>query len=92
MNIMSIFISMIAVMFPLFQILIVVLMSICLLFKADMEVGFRPIPVFEVQNQPLDAIPDEERDIEQFLLLGRMNEFMIQFPGVQRSNREDKAK
>ena len=64
-------------MFPFFQILQVAFMPIRLLLKADMKVGLCPISVFEIQGQPFYAIPDEEWDVEQFLLLGGMDQLMV---------------
>ena len=54
-------------------------MMVGLLFKADVEIGFLPVPVLEKQEEPLYAVPKEEWDIQKFLLLGSMNQFMVQF-------------
>ena len=66
-------------MFPVFQIVQVGLMMVGLLLKTDMEIGFLPVPVLEKQEEPLYAVPKEEWDIQKFLLLGSMNQFMVQF-------------
>ena len=39
--------------------------------------------IFEVEYEPLYAIPDEERNIEKFTLLSRMNEFVIKLYRVE---------
>ena len=61
------------------QIVQVGLMMIGLLLKADVEISFLPVPVLEEQEEPLYAVPHEEWDIQEFPLLGSMNQFMIQF-------------
>ncbi len=57
----------------LFKIGQVALMLICFLFKSDMIIGFNPISILEEKEYPLYPIPNEEWDVKQFTLLGRMN-------------------
>ena len=66
--------------------------SVCLLFKTDMVVCFHPTLVFQTEDHPLNAIPDEERNVKQFLLLCGMNQLMVEFCGIQWPDGEHKAK
>lgn len=79
------------IMSPAFQIMKISLVAVGLALKADMQVGLIAVPVFEQQQQPLYSVPNEEGDIEQFLLLGCVYQFVIQFDGIQRPFRKDKA-
>ena len=74
------------------QITEVVLVAVGFLLESDMVVSRGPVMVLEPQHKPFDAIPDEKRQVEQFTLLRRMNQLMIQFHGVEVSKREDEAK
>ena len=60
-------------------------MTIGLLLKPDMGIGLQPIFILEIQSYPFDAIPDEERNVQQLPLLGRMYQFMVQFISIERS-------
>jgi hypothetical protein len=48
----------------MFQIVQVGLMMIGLFLKTNMEIGFLPISVFEEEEQPFYAVPDEEWNIQ----------------------------
>lgn len=74
------------------QVVQVCLMLVGLFLKTDMEIGLCGIPVFHIQDEPLYAIPDEERDIEKFLLLGSMNRLVVHLNLTQGSDGKDKAK
>ena len=67
-------------------------MAIGLLFKANMIVGFKAVAVFYAEHQPLNDIPKEKRDVEQFSLLCCMNALMIQLHIIQGPNSEYHAK
>ena len=55
--------SFVMVRLSVFQIVQVGLVLIGLFLETDMEIGFLPIPIFDVQDEPFYAIPDEERYI-----------------------------
>ena len=74
------------------QIVGVALMVVGFLLEPYMKVGLLPVSVFEEQDAPLDDVPDEEREIQQFTLLCCMNEFVVQFGGGQGTKGEDDAK
>ena len=86
------FLLLIPKMLSVLQIVQVGLMLVGLLLETDMEIGFLPVSVFEEQDAPLDDVPDEEREIQQFSLLRSMNEFVVQFGGGQGTKGEDDAK
>ena len=67
-------------------------MTIGLLLKPDMGIGLQPFFILEIQSNPFDAILDEERNIQQLPLLGRMNQFVVQFLCIKRSYRQHEAK
>ena len=77
---------------PAFEVAEVVLMLVGFLFEADVAVGFYAVAVLEEEDEPLDAVPDKEGQIEEFPLLSCVNEFMIEFHFVQRPVGKDKAK
>ena len=58
-------------------------MAICLLLKADIVISLDSVPVFDTEHQPLDAIPNEKRNIKQLPLLGHMDELVIDGSGTQ---------
>ena len=60
------------------------MVAVCFFFKADIVIGLSPVPVFDAEHQPFYAVPDKERNIEQFPLLGHMYEFVVNGRGVQR--------
>ena len=80
------------IVFPILEILQVFLMVICLLLKANVIIGFHPIPVFDKENQPLYPIPNEEWEIKQLPLLCRMNPFVVIFNRIQCSFSKDETK
>jgi len=53
------------------------LIVVCFFFEMDIAVGFKPISIFEIENQPFYSIDNEERKIQPSSLLARMDEFMI---------------
>ena len=84
--------SAIAEMFSRLQIVQVVLMGIGLFLKADMVIGFQAIAVFDIEHQPLYAIPNEEGQVEQLFLLGGMDALVVQLGSSQRSDGKNEAK
>ena len=70
-------------MLSVFQIVQVGLMTVGLLLKTDMEIGLLPVSILEEQNAPLYDIPDEERHVQQLLLLCGVNAFVVIFRGVE---------
>lgn len=70
----------------------VVLMLVGFLFETDVAIGFHAVAVLHEQHEPLDAVPEEEGQVEQFALLRCMDEFVIEFRLVERTDREDEAK
>ena len=79
-------------MLSVFQIVQVGLVTVRLLLKTDMEIGFLPVSVLEEQEPPLYAVPDEERDIQKLFLLCGMNQLMVQFRCGQWTHGKDEAK
>jgi hypothetical protein len=79
-------------MLSVFQIVQVGLMTVGLLLKTDMEIGFLPVSVLEEQEPPLYAVPDEERDIQKLFLLCGMNQLMVQLRCGQWAHGKDEAK
>ena len=71
------------------QVAEVVLMAVGLLFKTDVVVGLQRIAVPDKEYKPLYAVPDEERQVEQFALLGHMNQLVVQLTGIQAVCREN---
>lgn len=59
-------------------------MAVGFLFEADVAVGLCAVAVLEEQDEPFDAVPEEEGQVEQFLLLGGMNEFVVELLFVER--------
>ena len=66
------------------------MVAICLLLKADIVISLDSVPVFDTEHQLLDAVPDEEGNVEQFPLLSHMNELMVNGRGSQRFSGQDK--
>ena len=64
-------------------------MAICFFLKADIVISLERVPVFDAEHQPLYAVPDEERNVEQFPLLGHMDELVINGIAVQRLSGQD---
>ena len=52
-------------------------MFICLFLKSYVKIGFVPITIFEIEYQPLDAVPYKKWQIEQFTLLFDVNHFVV---------------
>ena len=67
-------------------------MMICLLLKSNMVICFCPVFIFQIEYKPLYSIPYKERQIQQFFLLSRMNEFVVEFYPVKVSQRKDESK
>lgn len=84
--------SAIGEMLPALEVAEVVLVAVGFLFEVDVAVGLCAVAVLEEQNEPFDAVPEEEGQVEQFLLLGGMNEFVVELLPSQRTDREDEAK
>ena len=66
-------------------------MSVCLLLEANHEVRLLPVSVLTEQQEPLHAIPEEERQVEQFPLLCGMYLFVVQLDRRQRSDGTDES-
>ena len=67
----------IMIVLPFLQILQVRLVVVGFFFEANVTIGFLSVPIFQVKEQPFYSIPNEERKVEQFFLLGGMNAFVI---------------
>ena len=67
-------------------------MMIGLTLKSNMVICFCPVFIFQIEYKPLYSIPYKEWQIQQFFLLGRMNEFMVEFYLVKVSKRKDESK
>ena len=81
----------IMIMFAMLEVSEVGLMTIGFLFKADMAVSLQRISVLNEQDKPFHHIPDEERDIKQFPLLGDVYQLMVEFRLTQLSDRKDES-
>ena len=75
-----------------FEVAEVVLMLIGFLFKTDVVVSFQAVPILYEKDEPLEAVPEEEGQIEEFPLLSRMDEFMIEFRLIERPDGKDEPK
>lgn len=80
----------ILVVFPMFKVGEVVLVLVGFLFEANVAIGLHAVSVLDEQEKPLEEIPDKEGQIEQFLLLGGMDKFMVELLTVQRRDGKDK--
>lgn len=67
-------------------------MTVGFLLEADVAVSLYAVAVLEEQDEPFDAVPEEEGQIEQLALLGGMNEFVVELLPSQRADGEDEAK
>ena len=65
-------------------------MLVCFLLEADVLVCLHAVTVFDEQEEPLEEVPDEEGHIEQLLLLGGMDKFVVKFLAVEWRDRKDK--
>ena len=80
------------VVLSLFQIREVILMAVGFLLEADVLVGRHPVAILQEKDEPLDAVPDEEWQVEQLPLLGSVDEFVVEFCLVERSDGKDETK
>lgn len=60
-------------------------MAVGFLFEADVAVGLCAVAVLEEQDEPFDAVPDEKGQVEQFPLLSRVDELVVEFHLVERA-------
>ena len=60
-------------------------MAVGFLFEADVAVGLCAVAVLEEQDEPFDAVPEEEGQVEQFPLLSRVDELVVEFLFVERA-------
>ena len=67
-------------------------MVVGFLLEADVVVGLHAVSVLNEKDEPLDAVPDEEGQVEQFALLRRVDELVVELHFVQRTDGEDEAK
>ena len=65
--------SAIGEMLPVLEVVEVVLVAVGFLFEADVAVGLHVVAVLEEQDEPLQEVPEEEGQVEQFLLLGHVD-------------------
>ena len=68
----------IVVVLPVFKVREVVLMSVGFLLEADVAVCLHAVAVLQKEDEPLDAVPDEEGQVEQLALLGSVDEFVVE--------------
>jgi hypothetical protein len=54
--------------------------------ETDVAICFDGVSVFEEQDEPFESIPEEKGQKEQFSLLGCVDEFMVEFPRVERAD------
>ena len=47
-------------MLSFLQIVQILFVAVCLLLKTDMVIGFQTVAVFDIEHEPLDAVPDKE--------------------------------
>jgi hypothetical protein len=69
----------------------VVLVLIGFLLEADVAVGLHAVTIFDKQEEPLEEVPDEEGQVEQFLLLCGVDKLVVDFLAVERLDRKDEA-
>ena len=79
------------IVLPLFQIREVALMAVGFLLEAYVLVGLHAVAVPQKEDEPLDAVPDEEGQVEEFALLCRVDEFVVELHLVERADGEDEA-
>ena len=60
-------------------------MAVGFLLEANVAIGFHAVSVFQEKDEPLDAVPDEEGQVEQFPLLSRVDEFVVELHFVERT-------
>ena len=68
------------------------MVAIGFLFEAEVLVSFHAIPILNEEDKPLDAVPDEEGQVEEFALLCCVDELVVELHLVQRTDGEDEAK
>ena len=68
------------------------LVAVGFLLEPDVEICLGPVPVLQIKQTPLNAIPDEERQVEQLTLLSRVNQLVVEFNGIEVSQSEDETK
>ena len=59
-------------------------MAVGFLFEADVAVGLCAVAVLEEQDEPFQEVPDEEGQVQQFPLLSRVDEFVVELLFVER--------
>ena len=67
-------------------------MPVGFLLEADVLVGFHAVSVLYEKDEPLEAVPDEEGQIEEFPLLSRVDEFVVEFRLIKRTDGKDESK
>lgn len=78
-------------MLPVLEVAEVVLVAVGFLFEADVAVGLHVVAVLEEQDEPLQEVPEEEGQVEQFALLGHVDEFVVKLRLAERPDGEDEA-
>ena len=77
--------------FSPFEVVKVVLVLVGFLLETDVAVGFHAVAVLDEEDEPLDAVPKEEGQVEQLPLLCRVDEFVVELHFIQRTDGEDEA-
>lgn len=77
--------------FSPFEVVKVVLVLVGFFFEADVLVGCHAVAVFQQEDEPLEAVPDEEGQVEQLPLLCRVDELVVELHFIQRTDGEDEA-
>ena len=67
-------------------------MAVGFLIEAYVLVGRHAVAVLQKEDEPLDAVPDEEGQVEEFALLCSVDELVVELHLVQRTDGEDEAK
>ena len=78
-------------MLPVLEVAEVVLVAVGFLFEADVAVGLHAVAVLEEQDEPLQEVPEEEGQVEEFLLLDHVDEFVVKLRLAERPDGEDEA-
>lgn len=69
-------------MFPAFQVVQVILISVGFFLKTDVEVCLYSVAILYQQTEPFDDVPKVKTNVKQFLLLGGVDALMVQIHGT----------
>lgn len=67
-------------------------MAIGFLLEADVIVGRGPVAILKPQGEPLYAVPNEERQVEQLALLSAMDQLVVHLHRREVAQRENEPK